>query len=443
MEAPVDTTEEKARYGVLFVDDEPHILSALKRLVLEEELDVHLANSGAQGLEMLKQEEEIGLIISDQRMPGMSGAEFLAKAKEVKPDALRIILTGYADIDATIDAINRGGAHRYLSKPWNDDTLLETIRESLRYYALARENQRLSEIVRKQNEELKNWNGRLKGKVLQQTAMIREKNELLQHHVLRLKQTFKGTLTAFTSLLELRDRSVRNHSKNVTQVATEIAIAMGLPPKECDLIQIAAKLHDIGKIGIPDALMGTPEESMNAEELTEYMRHSIRGQAAIDAIDELRPAGVLIRHHLEHYNGSGYPDRLAGEAIPLGAQILAIADFFDSQIQKQQGDNPVDKVLELVKQQMGSRFDPTLLPHVEQPVRAYYEKLFTATGLSEQKISLHALREGMILTDDLYSGTGLLLLSKGTSLTRVSIEAIMRNNELDPLPNEIIVMIRQ
>ena len=392
---------------------------------------------------MLKREKEIGLIISDQRMPGMNGAEFLAKAKEVKPDAQRIILTGYADIGATIDAINKGGAHRYLSKPWNDDTLLETIRESLGYYALGRENERLSEIVRRQNEELKNWNVQLKGKVLQQTATIREKNEQLQQHVLRLKQNFRGILTAFTGLLELRDKSMRNHSKNVAQVAAGIAKAMDLPPKQCDLIQIAAMLHDIGKIGIPDALLGTPEDFLNDQELTEFMRHSIRGQAAIDAIEELRPAGVLIRHHHEFYDGSGYPDHLAGAAIPSGSRILAVADFIDSQIQKQQGDNPIGKVLELVEQKMGSRLDPELLPHIEKPVRACYEKMFAASGLKEERVSLQSLREGMILNDDLYSGTGLLLLSKGTCLTFRSIEHIMRNHEIDPLPAEIVVLIRQ
>jgi response regulator RpfG family c-di-GMP phosphodiesterase len=443
MDETMNETEEKPRYGVLFVDDEPHILKAIKRLVLEEDLDVHLATSGEAGLEVLKREKDIGLIVSDQRMPGMNGAEFLARAKALKPDAIRIILTGYADIDATIDAINKGGANRHLSKPWNDDTLLDTIRENLGYYALGRENQRLSEIVRQQNEELKNWNVQLKGKVLQQTATIREKNEQLQQHVLQLKQNFRGILTAFTRLLELRDRSMRNHSNNVAQVATEIAKALGLPARQCNLIQVAAMLHDIGKIGIPDAMLSIPEEMLSPEDLVEFMRHCIRGQAAIDAIEELRPAGVLIRHHHEYFDGNGYPDHLAGDSIPLGSRILAVADFVDSQIQKQQGDNPIDRVLDMVGTQMGSRFDPTLIPHVEKPVRACYEKLFAATGLKAQKIALHALREGMILSDDLFSGTGLLLLSKGTRLTVRSIAHIMRNHELDPLPSEIVVLIRQ
>lgn len=436
------TTTETPRYGVLFVDDEPHILSALKRLVLDEDLDVFTADSGAKGLDVLRRERDIGLIVSDQRMPEMNGAEFLAQAKEVNPDALRIILTGYADINATIDAINKGGAHRYLSKPWNDAQMLETIRESMHFFSLSRENVRLSAIVRQQNETLKNWNNQLKGKVLQQTTTIREKNEQLQQNLNRLKQNFRGTLTAFTSLLELRDRNVRNHSKNVTQVAAGIARSMDLPPKQIDLIQIAAMLHDIGKIGIPDALLGTPEEFMDATELAEYMRHAIRGQAAIDAIEEMRPAGVLIRHHHEHFDGSGYPDQLAGETIPLGARILAAADFIDVQIQKQKGDNPIGRALGLAKQQMGRQLDPTLLPHLEKPVRNCYEKLFTNSGLKAAQVGVASLREGMILGDDLYSGTGLLLLSKGTHLTFRSIEHIRRNHELDPLPNEISVLIR-
>jgi putative nucleotidyltransferase with HDIG domain len=444
MDETMNTAEEAPpRYGVLFVDDEPHILSALKRLVMDEDIDIHTAGSGAEGLEVLSRKDNIGVIVSDQRMPVMTGAEFLAQARKMAPEALRIILTGHADINATIDAINKGGAHRYLSKPWDDNGLLETIRESLRFYALARENQQLHQIVHRQNEELKNWNLQLKNKVLQQTTTIREQNERLQQNLLHLQQNFRGMLFAFTRLLELRDKNVRNHSKNVTRVATDMARVMQLPSKQCELIQIAAMLHDIGKIGIPDALLGTPEELMSPEEQREYMRHSIRGQAAIDTIEELRPAGVLIRHHHEHYDGSGYPDRLAGDAIPLGARILAIADFVDSQIHKQQGDNLIDRVLELTRQQMGSLLDPALMVHLEKPVRACYEKMFSATGLKGQKVSLHALREGMILADDLYSGTGLLLLSKGSSLTFRNIEQIMRNHELDPLPSEIPVLIRQ
>ncbi|MEJ2200655.1 MAG: response regulator [Desulfuromonadaceae bacterium] len=437
MEEPTTNNAEATRYGILFVDDEPHILSALKRLVVDEEVDIFTASSGAEGLKVLAREENIGLIVSDQRMPEMNGAEFLARAKELNKDAQRIILTGYADIEATIAAINKGGAHRYLSKPWNDAELLEVVRENLRFYGLYRENQRLSEIVREQNQTLQNWNSQLKTKVLQQTATIREKNEQLQQHLQRLKQNFRGTLTAFTSLLELRDRNVRNHSKNVTQIAADIARSLMLPAKQIDLIQVAAMLHDIGKIGTPDTIMGTPEAFMNAEELTEYRRHSIRGQAAIDAIEELRPAGVLIRHHHEYFDGSGYPDQLAGEAIPLGARILAVADFIDLQMQKP------NRALGLAKKYMETRFDPGLLPHLEKPVRNCYEQFFATTGLQEQTVTISGLREGMVLAKDLLSGTGLLLLSKGSALTFRSIEHIRRNHELDPMSEEIVVLVRQ
>ncbi|WP_291316625.1 response regulator [Desulfuromonas sp.] len=105
---------------VLFVDDEKSILNALQRLLMEEDYEVITANSGEEGLEILREEERIGLIVSDQRMPGLSGAQFLEQAKEMAPEALRIMLTGYADINATIDAINKGGACRYISKPWDD-----------------------------------------------------------------------------------------------------------------------------------------------------------------------------------------------------------------------------------------------------------------------------------------------------------------------------------
>src|ERR1039457_592901 len=120
--------DSQQRITVLLVDDEENILRALQRLLMDEDFDIETATSGEAALEKLQTLDNVGLIVSDQRMPGMNGSEFLGRSQEYFPHAQRILLTGYSDINATIEAINKGGAGRYLSKPWDDDDLIQAIR---------------------------------------------------------------------------------------------------------------------------------------------------------------------------------------------------------------------------------------------------------------------------------------------------------------------------
>lgn len=165
---------------VLFVDDEENILTSLRRLTMNEDFEILLANSAAEALDLLKGAENVALIVSDQRMPDMTGVEFLAKARNAAPDALRIILTGYADINATIDAINIGGAYRYLSKPWVDEDMLEVLRDGVNKYILLKGGKELADRLMTQNEELKEWNVNLKNRVMKQTTLVRKQIEELR-----------------------------------------------------------------------------------------------------------------------------------------------------------------------------------------------------------------------------------------------------------------------
>ena len=133
----------KYEHSILLVDDEISITKALKRLFRKDGYKILIASSGKEGLETLKNAAgPVSLIISDQQMPEMDGAQFLEKAKDIFPDAIRFLLTGYSDMDAIIDAVNKGEIHRYLTKPWNDDDLLLQIRQSLKQYELTLENRR-------------------------------------------------------------------------------------------------------------------------------------------------------------------------------------------------------------------------------------------------------------------------------------------------------------
>lgn len=147
---------------ILLLDDEPNILSALKRILLDEPYEILDADSGEKGLEILRS-KPCKVVVSDERMPGMGGAEFLSRVKDDFPETVRIMLTGYASIDAAMKAVNDGEIYRFFMKPWDDSDLRMAIRSAIEKYDLQKENERLLEVVRKQAGELSSIEHRYPG----------------------------------------------------------------------------------------------------------------------------------------------------------------------------------------------------------------------------------------------------------------------------------------
>jgi CheY-like chemotaxis protein len=160
---------------VLFVDDEPNILKTLRRLFADEDYDVYTAGNGREALELIEGGLRPTVIISDQRMPEMGGAEFLAKAAQLVPDSIRMVLTGYADINAAVMAINQGGIYRYIMKPWNDDDLKMTVREALIHFNLVAENRALTNELAEKNRNLAQMNEQLEMMVKARTQELHQK----------------------------------------------------------------------------------------------------------------------------------------------------------------------------------------------------------------------------------------------------------------------------
>lgn len=168
------------KHAVLCVDDESNILNALKRLLRKEDYQFLTAGSGPAALQMIEENPGIHLVISDQRMPGMSGTEFLANVSEKHPEILRIVLTGYTEIDAITEAINKGHIYKFILKPWNDQNLTLDIRHCLEQYELKEANLKLHEKVLQQNEELKRINENLEAIVKERTAELKLQNQALE-----------------------------------------------------------------------------------------------------------------------------------------------------------------------------------------------------------------------------------------------------------------------
>lgn len=170
---------EKTSHTLLCIDDEPNILSALKRLLRKESFKMLTANSGKEGLQLLAA-NEVHVVVSDQRMPEMSGTEFLKQVKESYPDIIRIILTGYTDVDSISESINEGHIYKFFLKPWNDQNLKLEIRQALEQYDLVQDNKRLHEQVLQQNEELKKINENLESIIQERTQSLEIQNKALQ-----------------------------------------------------------------------------------------------------------------------------------------------------------------------------------------------------------------------------------------------------------------------
>nr|WP_222948259.1 HD domain-containing phosphohydrolase [Thauera sedimentorum] len=387
---------------ILCVDDEANILSSLRRLFRPAGYRVLVAESGAAGLEMLEAEQgAVDLVISDMRMPAMDGAHFLAEVRQRWPGILRILLTGYADIESTIAAINEGQIYRYISKPWNDGEVLLTVREALERQALLHEKARLEALTARQNEELKILNAGLEEKVRERTEELRLAHE-------RLKRSFFTSIQVFANLIELRGGSMAGHSRRVADLARKIAAGLGLDGRQCNDVFLAGLLHDIGKIGLPDALLAKPPAKMSGEELGVWRKHPAKGEQALMALEELRGAAHLIRSHHERFDGQGYPDGLAGMAIPQGARILALANEYDGHLQGTLTGKRLneDDAKQAIVQGRGKRYDPAVVDAFLSIVGAPPEP-----PADEIAVTPADLKPGMFLARDLISPEGVLLLA--------------------------------
>lgn len=400
--APAPMTDNNVRARLLFVDDEPSILNALKRIFRTKGYEILTATSGKEGLALLEQ-HRADLVLSDMRMPEMDGAQFLEQVFTRWPDTKRILLTGYADASATIAAINQGKIWRYVAKPWNDDELILTVQQALAHRQLMHENARLTELTREQNEELKVLNTSLEQKVAERTAELRAANA-------DLHQSFLATVQVFSNLIELREGRLAGHSRRVADHARQLAERLGLDDVEQRNILLAGLLHDIGKVGLPDKLLDRAFNALAPAEKLEVMRHPEKGQQLLVGVPQLAAAARIIRHHHEAMDGSGYPDRIGGLMIPLGARILTVANDYDA---LQTGSltlaaHSPREAQEFIVKQRGKRYDPTV-------VDAFLAMLAEAAPKQdvELTVTLDELRPGMLLTRDLVHHDGYLLLPKG------------------------------
>ncbi len=404
-----------ARAGtILCVDDEPSILSALRRLFRAQGYEVLTEESARAGLIVLEA-RQVDLVISDMRMPEMDGVQFLEQARARCPDTLRLLLTGNADVRLILDAVNRGEIYRYITKPWDDHEMTLMVRHAFERQTLEREQRRLEALTVHQNEQLRQLNLGLEEKVASRTEELRKVLDDLVGSNDKLKRNFLTSIQVFSSLIELRGANLAGHSRRVADLARRLALKLGLGARETQQIFIAGLLHNIGKIGFSDSLLEMPVPRMNGELLGLYRAYPARGEQLLMPLEDLREAATLVRAHQERFDGEGFPDRLAGLDIPIGARILALASDYDNLQIGTLTERQLrpDQAAQIVIESRGKRYDPAVV--------AAFEEVTTGrapvAATRDQALPVAMLRPGMRTTRDLVTRDGSLLLSADHLLT--------------------------
>ncbi|MFT5441403.1 MAG: putative nucleotidyltransferase with HDIG domain [Myxococcota bacterium] len=340
-------------HAVLFVDDEVNILKAIQRLLRDEPMRVLTATNPSEALEIMKK-TPAQVVVTDQRMPGMTGVEFLSEVREQHGDVIRMMLTGYTEMSIAVEAINKGEIYRLITKPWNDDELRATLRQAFDHHDLKSEILRLNTVSREQNFKLQDMNRNLEGKVRDRTKQLALKNQ-------ELSTAYIQTVRALAEAIDAKDHYTRGHSERVAVYASRIARQMNMRKELIERVYFSGLLHDVGKIGIPDAIITKPSR-LNNEEYEEIKKHPEIGAKILEPVEFLKHIVPCVRHHHEWFDGSesGYPMRLVGDRIPQPSRIILVADTVEAMTSDRPYRNalPLETVVRELHKYSGSQFDP-------------------------------------------------------------------------------------
>ena len=324
---------------ILIVDDEKLICSVLARRLNMEGYFCVMAHNGREALNHFYT-DAISLIISDIKMPEIDGIEFLKRVKEMNPKMTVIMMTAYPEIDVAVDAM-RAGAYDFITKPVDLDLVVLRVKKALE--------------KKKLEEELEAYHKNLERLVEERTAEIRQALSVVKKNHLDLVMVLSGAIDA-------KDTYTRGHSDRVRRMSVRIGMKLGFDEKRLESLVFGALLHDIGKIGIKDEVL-QKQGNLNSEEYQYIQEHPLIGVKIVEGIDFFKDKIPIIRNHHEHFDGSGYPDGLIGEAIPLEARTVAVPDAFDAMTSSRPHHEgmSLEEALSEMERGRGRQFDPKIL----------------------------------------------------------------------------------
>ncbi|MGB1239618.1 MAG: HD domain-containing phosphohydrolase, partial [Pseudomonadales bacterium] len=391
-----ELAETRAKLHILLLDDEQDILNALKRL-LRKDYQLSSFNRGEEALEYLAQ-HRVDLIVSDMRMPEMDGAEFLTQAREIQPDSVRILLTGYSDMESTVKAINQGGIYTYVAKPWDNQELLLTLSNAAEHITLRRERAQLTEQLSEANAELAEFNQSLEVKIEQRTADLQQSKQQLQQALKMQKALLHDVLDMLSSTIEFRTGFGAGHSRRIALQCKAVAQKLELDSASCQRIYLCALLHEIGKVGLSDEALASKRMEGSQDEQN-FVAHPAIGAEIIARVKRFAPLVETIAHQNENLDGSGTPDHLGGEDIPLGSRIIRVVKDFDHLVGGKSNNHKLS--IGDAKAWINSRMDIWYDRRVTQALFSLLEHRDQSASDTIYSVGLEGLKSGDTLMEDL------------------------------------------
>lgn len=422
------STNDRKQATILCVDDEEHIVNSLKR-VLRREDNVLTATSGEDALEILRR-EDIDLLITDMRMPGMTGADLLAEVSRLKLDPARILLTGYTDVELLKNAINEGGLDRFLRKPWGNEELLSAVRQELDRRALRLENRALTAELAQKNEALLKLNEGLEETVQERTAELQSANQKLEQSLSELRESHRATARIFYNLLSLSEHLGGDQAILTGKLTALIAQQLGLGKELIGQIRLAGILGELGLLCMNSSLHSKPWFELTEDERRTYITHPSFATQAMAPATHLNTASTAIKHQFERFDGKGSPDKLKAEDIPIAARILAVSRDYVRILKgvMQKGRLSSFSSYKEIEKAAGYIYDPAIVAALQAVIPKLKEEIVEK---DEAVLSSARLQRGMTLSRDLFNNRAILLLPKGKVLTDSIIEKLKRIEEAD------------
>jgi response regulator RpfG family c-di-GMP phosphodiesterase len=329
-----NTREVAAKVRVLVVDDEEFLRSIVRERLEIAGYSVEEASDGKEALDTLVNRGPYDVLLTDIRMPSMDGITLLGEWGKRSPGTAGIVMSANAELDTAVHALKMGACD-YITKPFNFDVLLITIENALRKKDLER--------------QLDDYRANLEGKVKEQTDII--------------NSMYVRSIDAMIKALEAKDFYTRGHSQRVTLYSMAISEELGVTGQELENLHRASVLHDLGKIGVREAVLNKPGK-LTQLEFAEIVRHPETAVRILEPIPFFHPLLPSILHHHERFDGKGYPSRLAGRNIPLASRIMTVADTFDAMTSTRAYRKalPVADANAEIRRCSGTQFDPDIVP---------------------------------------------------------------------------------
>lgn len=421
--SPANSGNASAR--ILVVDDEEIVLLSLSETLSREGYPVTACQNPLEALGLLRQ-EFFSVVLSDQRMPQMAGLEFLDQVRQIQADTTRMLMTGLVDLGTVIKAINTGEIYRFIVKPWIREELLMAVRNAVQRHELISQNAMLQRNTQAMNEKLAELNQSLGQQLAREALQIEQLASLNQ----ALKQNLQRSVELCLKTMQTFYPRMGVQARLVFELCQAIAEGLHLPREQREVLEISAWLHDIGLVGVPRRLIRLWQKTpgaLNPKERATLEQHPALGQELVGFIHPLEGVGVVIRAHHERFDGKGYPDGLAGEAIPwLGRLLAVVASYVEN-------DDGQQDALEIVRRGSGSAFDP-------EAVRAFSRFRPRAfVPRREREILISEMQAGMVLAKGIYTANGLLLIPEGQILNEVFIDKLRNHNLVNPIRQSLLV----